>query len=105
MGQNSFSGMSDYFPAQDAFAVETQGPIQDRMEEHLGSTDVVITGIRRMLLEAMKQMDGGASAPWVIREGGPDPFEDFICTSGFINDDEDSSSHCRRLLAERKQAN
>lgn len=104
-GEISFSGMGDYFPAQDAFAVETQGTIQDRFEEHLGSTDIVITGIRKILLDAMKKMEAGEPAPGVLRGGSTDPFADFICTSGFINDDEDSFSHCRRLLTERNQAN
>ena len=85
--------------------METQGEIQDRFEEHLGSTDVVITGIRKMLLDARKRMEAGEAAPGVVRSNEQDPFGDFICTSGFINDDEDSFTHCQRLLAERKQAN
>lgn len=100
-GDISFSGMGDYFPAQDAFAVETQGRIQDRMKEHLGSTDIVISGIRRMLLDAIKTMEEGGSAPGVIRDEANNPFADFVCTSGFIEDHEDGPAYCRRLLAER----
>jgi phthalate 4,5-dioxygenase oxygenase subunit len=94
----SYSGMGDYFPAQDAFAVETQGAIQDRTREHLGSTDIVIIGIRKMILQAIKQMESGGEVPGLIRSQSDQPFPDFICTSGFIEDHEDGPSFCRRVL-------
>ena len=72
----SYSGMGDYFPAQDAFAVETQGAIQDRTREHLGSTDIVIIGIRKILLQAIKQIEAGGEAPGLIRSHSDKPFPD-----------------------------
>ena len=100
----SYGGMGLYFPAQDAFAIETQGTIQDRTKEHLGSTDIVITGVRRALLAAIKQTQDGGAAPWVQRDASSNAFADFICTSGYIEDDEDGPSFCRRVLASKAAA-
>ena len=95
----SFCGMGEYFPAQDAFAIETQGAIRDRTKENLGSTDMVIVSVRRALLNAIKQVQEGKPAPGQIRNRAEGFFRDFICTSVFIEDDEDGPSFCRRALA------
>src|SRR5262249_12652686 len=100
----SYGGMGLYFPAQDAFAIETQGAIQDRSKEHLGSTDVVITGVRRVLLKAIDQTQKGEAAPWVHRNATGAEFADFLCTSGYIEDHEDGPSFCRRVLAQKAAA-
>jgi phthalate 4,5-dioxygenase oxygenase subunit len=100
----SYGGMGLYFPAQDAFAIETQGVIQDRTKEHLGSTDIVIIEVRKALLKAIKQMQDGGEAPFLMRDPAASPLADFICTSGYIEDDEDGRSFCRRMLAGRNAA-
>jgi phenylpropionate dioxygenase-like ring-hydroxylating dioxygenase large terminal subunit len=94
----SWGGMGLHFPSQDAFAIETQGAIQDRTREHLGSTDVVIAAVRRTLLKAVQQVQEGKEAPGLLREGSPSPFTDFVCTSGYIEDHEDGPSFCQRIL-------
>jgi phenylpropionate dioxygenase-like ring-hydroxylating dioxygenase large terminal subunit len=94
----SFCGMGDYFPAQDAFAIETQGRIRDRTNEQLGASDIVITAVTRRLLNAIKQVEDGGEAPGLIRDKADGFFADFICTSGFIEDHEDGPSYCRRVL-------
>jgi phthalate 4,5-dioxygenase len=101
-----FSGMGRYFPAHDAFAVETQGGIQDRTNEHLGSTDIVIIEVRKALLAAIKQMEETGEPPGLVRvkDDSGRPFRDFICTEVFIGEDEDGPSYCRRVLAERAAA-
>jgi phenylpropionate dioxygenase-like ring-hydroxylating dioxygenase large terminal subunit len=96
---DSFVGMGEYFPAQDAFAIETQGAIRDRTKENLGSTDIVITAVRRTLLKAIEQMQENGEAPGLIRKQTDGLFADFICTSVYIEDDEDGPSYCRRVVA------
>jgi nitrite reductase/ring-hydroxylating ferredoxin subunit len=100
----SYGGMGLYFPAQDAFAIETQGAIQDRTKEHLGSTDIVIIGVRRALLGAIKKMQEGGTAPWVHRDTSHNAFADFVCASGYLEEGEDGPSYCRRVLATRAAA-
>ena len=101
---DSFGGMGLHFPSQDAFAIETQGSIQDRTQEHLGSSDIVIIGVRRALLKTLEDMQNGASAPWVHRDPNNNAFSDFLCTSGYIEEHEDGPSFCRRMLAQKTAA-
>ena len=101
---DSFCGMGEYFPAQDAFAIETQGAIRDRTREHLGSTDIVILSVQKRLLMAIEQVEAGTEAPGLIRNNAEGLFSDFICTSVFIDDDEDGPSYCRRMLGRKYQA-
>ncbi len=102
--EGSFCGMGEYFPAQDAFAIETQGAIRDRTKENLGSSDIVITAARRTLINAIKQVEAGNEAPGLIRDNAEGLFADFICTSTFIEDNEDGPGFCRRLLAGKSAA-
>jgi phenylpropionate dioxygenase-like ring-hydroxylating dioxygenase large terminal subunit len=101
---DSWGGMGLHFPSQDAFAIETQGVIQDRTKEHLGSSDVVIAAVRRTLLKAIKQVQEGKEAPGLIRDPSQSLFADFICTSGYVEDHEDGPSFCRRVLAGKTAA-
>jgi phthalate 4,5-dioxygenase len=100
----SYGGMGLHFPSQDAFAIETQGAVQDRTREHLGSTDIVITAVRRTLLKAIEQVQEGKEAPGLLREASQNPFTDFVCTSGYIEDHEDGPSFCRRVLSAKTAA-
>jgi hypothetical protein len=100
----SFAGMGDYFPAHDAFAIETQGEVRDRTKENLGSTDIVIASMFRTLLKAIKQMQDGGEAPGLIR-GNPKEFlADFVCFEGPISDDENGPSYVRRIMADTTTA-
>jgi hypothetical protein len=95
---DTFCGLGRYIPAHDAYAIETQGRIQDRTREHLGSTDIVIIEVRKALLGAIKQMQEGAEAPGLLRDPKENQFPDFICTSDYIEDGEDGPAYCRRTL-------
>jgi phthalate 4,5-dioxygenase len=55
----SYSGIAD-FRSQDAMATETAGPVYDRTREHLGSTDVALIRMHRLLLRAAKALAAGA---------------------------------------------
>jgi hypothetical protein len=90
--------MGRYAPAQDAFAIETAGVIQDRTQEHLGSTDIVIIEVRKALLWAIKQMQDGNEAPGLRHDPAENQFPDFICTADYIPDGEDGPAYCRRVL-------
>ena len=100
----SWGGMGVHFPSQDAFAIETQGPIQDRTREMLGSTDIVIAAVRRTLLKAVQQVQEGKEAPGLIRNQADGIYSDFICTSTYIEDHEDGASFCRRILSAKTAA-
>jgi hypothetical protein len=53
--------------AQDAMAQETMGPIYDRTQERLGTSDLMIIRTRRKLLDCVRAFQRGAGAPGVNR--------------------------------------
>jgi hypothetical protein len=98
---DSFGGMGQYFPAHDAFAIETQGGIRDRTKENLGSSDVVIAAVTRALLNAIKDVQDGKEAPGLVREHPEQYLENFLCIETAIEPHEDGPSYCRRIFASR----
>ena len=59
MQTSNFTGMGESFNVHDAFAAESQGAIQDRTHENLGTTDVIIARVRRQLQEATEAVKQG----------------------------------------------
>src|SRR5438874_12069356 len=59
MQNETFTGMGRVFQVHDAFAVESQGPIQNRSIEHPGYTDQAILAARRMLFRAINGLQKG----------------------------------------------
>jgi nitrite reductase/ring-hydroxylating ferredoxin subunit len=58
----NFSGVAD-FVSQDYMVTESMGPIYDRSQEQLGSTDRAITRMRHILLIAAKGLADGKEPP------------------------------------------
>ena len=59
----TFTGMGFDINVHDQWAIESQGRIQDRTREHLGTTDKAIVAYRRMLLSAIGQVANGEKPP------------------------------------------
>jgi len=62
----TYTGMGDDINVHDQWAVESQGPIQDRTREHLGTTDKAIIAYRRMLVKAIESTQAGEAAPMLL---------------------------------------
>ncbi|HSI61068.1 MAG TPA: aromatic ring-hydroxylating dioxygenase subunit alpha [Ideonella sp.] len=62
----TYTGMGDDINVHDQWAVESQGPIQDRTREHLGTTDKGIIAYRRMLVKAIASTQAGEGAPMLL---------------------------------------
>ena len=89
MQTTTFSGMGPYFPAHDAFATETAGPVHDRSREHLATSDVCITSARRILIDAIRGVQRGEVPPHVIRDAAHNDMGDIAVVSAVIGDDVD----------------
>ena len=63
----NFTGIANG-SVQDAGIQESMGPICDRAQEHLGTTDRAIIALRRILLEGARDILEGAE-PFVSRQG------------------------------------
>ncbi len=63
----TYTGMGSDINVHDQWACESQGPIQDRTREHLGTTDKAIIAYRRMLLKAIELVEQGGTPPMCLR--------------------------------------
>ncbi|MFZ0079750.1 MAG: hypothetical protein WAL13_11635, partial [Trebonia sp.] len=61
---STFSGVAD-FVSQDLMVTESMGPIYDRTQEQLGSTDKAISRMRHLLISAAKGLAEGKEVPAV----------------------------------------
>jgi phthalate 4,5-dioxygenase len=62
----TFTGMGHDINVHDQWAIESQGAIADRREEHLGYSDRGIVLYRRMLLDAIERVRQGALPAMVL---------------------------------------
>ncbi|HET7670645.1 MAG TPA: aromatic ring-hydroxylating dioxygenase subunit alpha, partial [Burkholderiales bacterium] len=76
----TFTGMGFDINIHDQFACESQGPIADRTQENLGTSDKGIVLYRRLLMDAIRRNEAGelvvqseASGPPAIDGIGPTP--------------------------------
>ena len=60
---STYTGMGSDINVHDQWAVESQGPIQDRTVEHLGNSDRGITAYRRQLIGAIDTIEQGGEPP------------------------------------------
>lgn len=65
----TYTGMGHDINVHDQWAVESQGPIQDRTREHLAATDKCIYTYRRMLTKAIEAtLAGEDNVPMLLNE-------------------------------------
>ena len=70
MATTNFSGVEGA-SIQDRAVQESMGPICDRTQEHLGTSDKAVIFYRRLILRKLQEMDEGKPMP------GQDPSLDF----------------------------
>ncbi|AJW97753.1 aromatic ring-hydroxylating dioxygenase subunit alpha [Burkholderia gladioli pv. gladioli] len=62
----TYTGMGHDINVHDQWAVESQGAIQDRTREHLGTADKAIVRYRRMLKEAIRAVQRGETTTMML---------------------------------------
>jgi phthalate 4,5-dioxygenase oxygenase subunit len=63
MDGGHFTGFGRSLLEEDVVIQTSMGPILDRSEEHLSSSDVAVANLRRMLLDALAAVDAGELPP------------------------------------------
>ena len=66
--RETYTGMGHDINVHDQWAVESQGPIQDRTREHLGTADKGIVRYRRLLKDSIRAVSRGERAPMMVDE-------------------------------------
>ncbi|HLH98493.1 MAG TPA: Rieske 2Fe-2S domain-containing protein [Xanthobacteraceae bacterium] len=98
MRTGNFTGMGDFYSAQDAFAAESPGPIHDRTREHLGASDVCIVAARRQLLTAIADVKAGREPIHVIRDPTQDDMSHIVVVSEVIPPDTDHKALWKKRM-------
>jgi phthalate 4,5-dioxygenase oxygenase subunit len=96
MKNGNFCGLGTNNLPQDAAMVQSPGAIQDREEEHLGTTDKAIIANRRVFLKAIRQVQAGEEAPHVIRDPAKSRVPEIAVISEIIGNSEDWRSHYKK---------
>jgi hypothetical protein len=99
MKTQTFTGMGFNFQAHDAFATESQGPVQDRTNEHPVSSDKAIIASRKLLLNAMKDVKDSRDPQHVIRDSKLNEFSHLQVISELIPAGVDWKQHVRDLVS------
>jgi len=104
MRTSNYTGMGNYFPAHDAFATETPGPIHDRSREHLGTTDVCIVAARRQLLAAIEDVRAGREPIHVVHDRAHCDMSHIVVVSEVIPPDADHHDVWKKYAQSPKKA-
>ena len=97
MKTKTFTGMGFNFQAHDAFATESQGPIQDRTEEHPVSSDKAIIAARKLLLNGIRDVSEGREPPHVIRDPRRNRFPNIVVHSELVPASTDWKQYAKSL--------
>ena len=100
MKTQTFTGMGLNFQAHDAFATESQGPVQDRTAEHPVTSDRAIIAARKLLLNGMKDAKSGRDPQHVIRDPKKNNLLHLQALSEVIPTALDCKQHIRERVAE-----
>jgi phthalate 4,5-dioxygenase oxygenase subunit len=94
--------MGDDINVHDQWAVESQGPIQDRTLEHLGASDKAIAVYRRILIDAIERAAAGKRPLMVLDEAAAQCIRGPITLDG-IADGRALESYWREFDAKRRR--
>ena len=100
MTTQTFTGMGVNFQAHDAFATESQGPVQDRTAEHPVTSDKAIIAARKLLLNAMKTAQDGRDPQHVIRDARSNRLFHLQALSEVVPSAVDFKEHVRQRITE-----
>ena len=74
--------------------IQSPGAVQDRTEEHLGTTDKAIIANRRALTKAIQAVQTGNEPPHVIREASKNRLNQLRVISEIVPSSVDWRSYC-----------
>jgi len=102
MKTKTYSGMGYGFQAHDLFATSSQGPIQDRTNEHVVSSDKPIIAARKMMEKAIKDIEEGREPTHVVRDPRENRFPHLQVISDLLPGSTDIKQHAKKVEEEAK---
>ncbi|HTM10644.1 MAG TPA: Rieske 2Fe-2S domain-containing protein [Verrucomicrobiae bacterium] len=102
MKTKTYSGMGFGFQAHDLFATSSQGPIQDRTNEHVLSSDKAIIAARKLMERAIKDIQEGREPPHIVRDPRENRFPHLQVISDLIPGTTDIKHYTKKVEEEAK---
>jgi hypothetical protein len=100
-----FSGLGPCFVDHDTFATEMQGPIQDRSEENFGTSDKIIHRARRLMFDALEDIQHNREPLGIIRGATADWAPGLKVVSEFFTEEENWKQDWIKRAAMREHVN
>jgi hypothetical protein len=98
----TYTGMGADINVHDQWACESMGAIQDRTQEHLGTSDKAISAYRRLLRQALEQSGNGARPMMVLDAAQAATITGPACVDG-IGPAGDWQGYWQRTDADRRK--
>jgi phthalate 4,5-dioxygenase oxygenase subunit len=95
MQTQTFTGTGINFQVHDAFATESQGHVQNRTEENLVSSDKAIVAARKLILNAIRDVQQGREPQHVVRDPNANRFGNLVVLSEVIANGADWKEYTR----------
>ncbi len=95
-----YSGIGYNFQIHDLCVTEGMGPIQDRTQEHLVSSDRGIVAQRKVLLKAIKDVQEGRDPAHVTRDPKLNRFPHMVVYSAVVPTTTSWKDYCEQLVTE-----
>jgi len=95
MKTQTFTGVGINFQVHDAFATESQGHVQNRTEENLVSSDKAIVAARKLILNAIRDVQQGREPQHVVRDPKTNRFGNLVVLSEVIANGADWKEYTR----------
>ncbi len=99
----SYTGLGSSFPVHDLYATESQGPIQDRTQEHLVTSDKAIVAGRKQLLKAIQDVQEGRDPLHVIRDPKQNRFPHMVVISEVVSVSTDMKNYAQKAETEARE--
>jgi len=100
----TYTGMGEDINVHDQWAVESQGRIQDRTREHLGTTDKGIVAYRKLLLKQISKVEAGERPLLHLTPDEAQAITGPATIDGVTGPGEDVVSYWQRADARRRTA-
>ena len=98
MTTESFNGLGLNFQAHDIVATESPGPIQDRTQEHLATSDRAIGAARKLLVNAIRDVQEGKDPLHVVRDPSKNRFNHLVAMTEVIPAGKDWKDHLKEKI-------
>jgi phthalate 4,5-dioxygenase oxygenase subunit len=97
----AFAGLGPGFAYHDLVIIEAQGKIHDRTNEILGPEDKSVVLVRRIMLEAIADVEEGRDPPHVVREASQNVFPELVVLAEVIPQTKDPEEHVAERVSSR----